>query len=1032
MVASMERRSDGDDATPAKDAAASSASVSNATVEDDSLRTQPGEGGSVAGAPSPTLGAGDTLGRYVVLSRLGVGAMGVVYAAFDPELDRKVALKIINSERSGADLTAGRQRLVREAQALARLSHPNVVSVHDVGTHDNQVYVAMEFVEGETLGSWRKRTRPGIKEVLRVFNSAGQGLAAAHRAGLVHRDFKPDNVILAEDGTVRVLDFGLARADEDEGPSVTASADLALPEDLKERLASTGGSLATDLTRTGGVLGTPAYMSPEQHLGLRVSARSDQFSYCVTLYEALYAERPFAGETLATLAFSVTQGRFRESSGAKVPWWIRRVLLKGLSPDPVRRYADMGALLAALADDPAVRRRKLLTRAAIVTLGVVAGWGVLEGGSGFAPCEGVAAPLEPVWSDRRRREVRAAFDATGLPFAPSSFDAAAGRLDGWATAWTDGRRGACEANRVRAEQSDDLLDRRMLCLDRGLGEAAALVERLVKATPEAVEKAVAAVEALPPPGDCADAEALLAGQPPLRGENRPAAEAIEEILARTRAAMGIGDYAGAMELVDGVWARATKLHDPLTAARVARTLADLASARGETEEAAKHLREAVVMADVAGNDRLRARTATSLVSTLGFKLARVDEAAIWERYAEGAIGRLGDPDPLRADLVVATGTVKAKAGDYDGAIDTLERGLARLRKAHGDDPSQLNYAQQRLAEIFREKGRFGEAATLQRELLAYHQKEVGPDHPRVATALSSLGNTLFSQGDYQGAADNFERGLEILARSFGEQNPRYFGQLNNYAAALLGLGETQEAEAIHRRILAYNEGRFGSEHLRLTPSLENLGNVLIAQNRFEEAQASLERSLAIRKKVHGPEHPSVAMSEMNLGVALFQMGKYEQVIPLYEHTKKVWTQRLGPTHSDLGLVETNLGDLAVALGKNSRAVKHFRKAIELLQPALGKDHADLGWPLTGIGMAKVAMGDRAGAREVLTRAMELRRGAELPDGELARMSWAYVRAVESENLELAKAAAAAAVDDARAGGDRELLAAMEAWLAGKR
>ncbi|MFP2933416.1 protein kinase domain-containing protein, partial [Pyxidicoccus sp. 3LG] len=273
-----------------------------------------------ASAASAPLARGATLSRYVVLERIGSGAMGVVYAAYDPELDRQVALKVLRPE--GRLVEELRLRLLLEAQALARLSHANVVTVHDVGRYGDGVFLAMELVDGVTLAEWLKQPR-AWEEVLRVFTGAGRGLAAAHAAGLVHRDFKPTNVLVGRDGRARVTDFGMARPLNrgDDAPS----------RGQVEPGPSPSSVLASPLTRTGVLLGTPAYMAPELLQGQRADALSDQFSFCVALYEALYGQRPFEGDSLETVARSAREGRVRPPGrDAKVPSWVRRALLRGL------------------------------------------------------------------------------------------------------------------------------------------------------------------------------------------------------------------------------------------------------------------------------------------------------------------------------------------------------------------------------------------------------------------------------------------------------------------------------------------------------------------------------------------------------------------------------------------------------------------------------------------------------------------------------------------------------------------------------
>ena len=276
-------------------------------------------------ADDVALAKGESLGRYVVLGLLGRGGMGEVYAAYDPELDRKIAVKLLRAGGgTGTIGSDGRTRLLREAQAIARLSHPNVVVVYDVGTFKESIFIAMEFVEGNTIGYWLQAADHKWREVLDVYLAAGRGLAAAHEAGLVHRDFKPENVMLTTAGQVRVMDFGLARvqagvADDPaaEDPVEVAARAAALATTLGGVLddrtmklgsgtrsrpaafSSSGHVLALKLTQTGAILGTPAYMAPEQLEGRRSDGQADQFSFCVALYRALYGAHPFRCDTLA-------------------------------------------------------------------------------------------------------------------------------------------------------------------------------------------------------------------------------------------------------------------------------------------------------------------------------------------------------------------------------------------------------------------------------------------------------------------------------------------------------------------------------------------------------------------------------------------------------------------------------------------------------------------------------------------------------------------------------------------------------------
>ena len=298
-----------------------------------------------AGATRPAHAAGAKIGRYTIAGVLGSGGMGVVYRAFDPQLGRPVALKVV---RPGHNSEETRERLIREAQAMAKLAHPNVIAVHDAGSVDDEVFVAMELVDGDNLAAWLDAPH-AWRDVLAMFEQAARGLAAAHAAGLVHRDFKPLNVLVGKDGRVRVLDFGLARP-------IAAGADAATD-------AAHTDTAPLSLTRTGAILGTPLYMAPEQHAGGATDARTDQFAFCVALYHALYGAYPFGGGSLPELMVSVMEGKVTVPAGKRVPAWLRRVVLRGLSVRPDARFASMEALLDEV--EAGLRRRRLRAIAAI-------------------------------------------------------------------------------------------------------------------------------------------------------------------------------------------------------------------------------------------------------------------------------------------------------------------------------------------------------------------------------------------------------------------------------------------------------------------------------------------------------------------------------------------------------------------------------------------------------------------------------------------------------------------------------------------
>jgi hypothetical protein len=446
-----------------------------------------------------TLPRGANVSRYRILEAIGAGGMGIVYAAHDPELDRNVAIKLLRPRESEDDGTL-RARIVREARAMARLSHPNVVAVYDVGTVGTQIFVAMELVEGKTLSGWLSEAKRSWRAILDVFAAAGRGLAAAHAAGLVHRDFKPDNVLIGADGSVRVTDFGLAL------PTGTPSGE---PDSKR--------------------FGTPPYMSPEQLQGAAVDARADLFSFCVALHEALYRQRPYAGDSREEIECAVLESRLREPPRtARVPPRIRRILRRGLSTRPEERYGSMGELLHTLRRNPAARGR--LGLASLLSFALVAVGAAVAGvGERHLVCSGAERKLEGVWDGARKREVRAAFVASGRPSAEEAWRATERSLDEYARRFVGMHTEACEATRMRKQQSEELLDLRMHCLAGRRAGLSQLVALLARADGPLVERAVEAAHRLSPIEGCGDIDSLRSG---IRRLPRRGGTARRRVLAR--------------------------------------------------------------------------------------------------------------------------------------------------------------------------------------------------------------------------------------------------------------------------------------------------------------------------------------------------------------------------------------------------------------------------------------------------------------------------------------------------------------------
>ena len=619
------------------------------------------------------LGRGAIIGRYVVLGLVGRGGMGEVYAAYDPELDRKVAVKLLRVKAgNGVSLTEGRQRTLREAQAIARLSDPNVVVVYDVGTFEDKVFIAMEFVEGNTVTFWLEQKPRIWQEILRVFIAAGRGLTAAHAKGLVHRDFKPDNVMVGRDGQVRVMDFGLARQmdkpgikehrvrpaspvprrlDVEVGTGTLPLEHRAVPIDQgtlllnngqndsgAEMQSSVSGLFDARLTRTGAMMGTPAYMAPEQFFGKETDSRTDQFSFCVALYEALYGERPFPGKKLTELTANVVQGTIRAApAGTKVPFWVRRILLRGLRSAPVERYPSMAEMLAALGKDPRVTHRKWAVWAAVALVPVVVGLGVRQSLiDRRALCDGAGEKLAGIWDlhppdqpeGPRQSQIHAAFMRTGKSYAADVYETVTRALTGYAQNWTTMYKQTCEATQIRHEQSEEVLDLRMSCLNERLNGFRALTDVFADATGEVVENAVSASNALSTLDRCADVPTLRAViKPPDDPTTAAQVAEMRRRLAKTKAHFDSGRWKETLKEAPALVSQARTLgYQPLLAESLGLTGLMYYTAN-DARAAEKALVEAYRLADASRHDEVRAEVATNLVFVTGYQERHFDDAS---------------------------------------------------------------------------------------------------------------------------------------------------------------------------------------------------------------------------------------------------------------------------------------------------------------------------------------------------------------------------------------------------------------------
>jgi eukaryotic-like serine/threonine-protein kinase len=865
--------------------------------------------GDAAGGPGkavPSLARGAEVGRYVIIDELGAGGMGEVFAAWDPELGRRIALKLVKlSQREKAH--DARNRLLREAQALAKLSHPNVVAIYDVGTHGDRVFLAMEHVEGQTMAAFIEKAEASAggparwREGLSLMLQAGRGLAAAHVEGLVHRDFKPANIMVSADGRVRVLDFGLARRYGDEDPEPSGGHPIELVSDaidisgaLLSGSYSSRDSLRMQLTQAGMVMGTPAYMAPEQFCGGHIDARTDQFAFCIVLWRVLFGQRPFEGDTFQALGRAVVRGDLREPpKRAGLPRAVRLALRRGLSVSREERFPTMDALLDQLEHALGQGRRRLgwaVAGALVLTAGAV---GAMRLGAPApeAPCQGASAKLEGVWDDAVRTAVTEAFARTALPYADDVRTAAARSLDAYAERWVELRTATCEATRVRGDQSEALMDLRIGCLDAKLRDVGALTEVLANADADVVKHAAQATQALPSPDECATLEretaALLQpADPTLAAE----VEAVREQLSRVRAASLAGKYDDGLALAEPAAEAARKTGYRAVIAEASYLLGELNERKLVAAAARDGYEDALYAAIASGHAHFEARALIGLLSVWGMHLNDTETALRYGQQAEAVIERLGHPRELDAALALYRGNTLMAASRLEDALEQMQQavrlsdGVAIAERTH---LAALN----NLAVAHGQQGRYREATEAFTRSLELSEERLGKWHPVVGTNHLNLGVTYTRLEDHERGMAHTLRAIEIQTRSLGPDHPEIGRAYHN-------LGVTRSA--------AGNE-----------------------QGAYDDYVKALE----IKRRGLGPDHLSVALSANNVGDVLIRLGRPQEAIPYCEDALRIWTQAQGEQGSGNVYGLMSLSEAYLTMGRPAEALPHIRRAIAIAEQA---------------------------------------------------------------------------------------------------
>lgn len=917
------------------------------TSDEDLRATRVDTHGTPTGAP---LRAQRRLGRFELRRIIGEGSNGVVYEGFDPTLGRRLAVKQLRSSLEPARL---RLRLRQEARALARVSHPNVVQLFDVGQRDDQVFLAMEYIEGETLTQWLHTPR-AVDEILSAFIDAGEGLAAAHAADLVHRDFKPENVLVGK-ARVVVVDFGVAHALR---PYSTSDDECETRREQQE----------------SGWVGTPAYMAPEQFLRVDTTARTDQFSFCVALWEALFGAPPFEGDGLYSLMDAVIHGRRRTPPvGRPVPRRIRAALDRGLQREPERRFASMHDLLDRLRT-PHSKRWWGVAAGAVLGLGI--------GAAAIVPpppdCPSSATLRAEIWGEARADKLRTSLATTPSRDIADPVSASFGR---YATGWSNAAHQACEAEAQSSAMTYD-----HICLDARRVEFELLVEAYVRGSPSLLARGTDPIDALPLLSDCIAVDGAWSIRT-LDPADAAAAIRIRADLARGRTLLTSGDVAAAVDLIAGARRRAHALENPALRLEASLRYVVALHMQGRADEALE-----LSVHSFHDASSLSAWSAATEAARLTLELHTevtndMTHADHWLRVMNETFAREVDPAvQQRFSVRIAASNFLRQVGRVDEAAVALGE-LEQLPAGTLSDGqrAELEYHAATLAS---DDARDDEA--LRRMLGAQRLAESAHGRASQLYALiqNNLGATYYRRGDYEAGLAAFERSYE--ARSAFEDVPSEtaIGTLSNIATIHGALGNYEDAVRQLEDVCAYYRETAVSPVSHAIVQL-NLGHNYLSLGRADEAVASLTTAVELHNTAMGPRHPRTLRARVALGDALVQSGRVDEGLRAATEATETCRRVQGPDGKDTARMTHRLGTIYLDLERWDDAETVLREAVRATEAALVPSHPRRARVARALAKALRANRKPGEATEVLTRALTL--GEGLPEASRSKLEAALAQ-----------------------------------------
>jgi serine/threonine protein kinase len=804
----------------------------------------------VPGSPSPVLVAtGTMVGRYRIVEKLATGGMGVVFRAYDPELSRHVALKLVQQGSVDLEQLATveeyEQRLLREAQALARLSHPNVVAAFDVGRFAGTLFIAMELIDGVSVRTWLMQRPRSRDEILHMLLEAGRGLAAAHRAGVVHRDFKLSNVMVSAEGRVQVVDFGLARTVE----TVVNVGPDSLPPSALTGEADASRSVSGELTRNGAIMGTAGYIAPEQFESGVSDERSDQFSYASAAFRALTGHSPYPADSLSDYRSALAKGE-RTPWPKSIPRALRKVIDRGLALSPADRYPSLAALLSDL--ERAVRPPRRVLLLVAVALGLSALASTLAIRERMAErCDVDVKSFARIWNRDELERTRAAFAQSGNPRASDAFALVTSRLDDYASHWQAGKHEACLAAHVRHEQSEHVLTLRNACLDGKLAQLGTLLGLFQHADAELVDRAAEAIDSISQLRDCSDVATLLGESERLPDAPAQRAQFVElgqryDTLLTTSAT---GRWPELLEQAERLARDAEHVgFKPIQARAMSQALLALERLGRPDEAREKRQRTLELASDARVFDVVAYQAMRLLLRAIDGE--RFGEAKAMLPLVDADVRLAGRPAPLQIRLLTYEAAIFSADRDWQAAIDKLELARAECRQLGTAGLRSCLGPQRELGFLhaFRK-----DYATAQRELTAaveLAKLAFGPRHPSVMNEYNNLSDILVRAGELDAAAQALAQSKQLAATLSANRQSANIPQIEGMI--LQGRGDAKAALPLFEEAARRLSEAYGARTVQAALGEYLLGQCLMSLNRPDDALLHLERSLELRRTLAAP------------------------------------------------------------------------------------------------------------------------------------------------------------------------------------